>query len=157
MTFGWKSLAAGAAIAVALAFLVIGDPFVVSTDLRPSDPRLLAIGERVYKAHCASCHGDKLQGQPDWRARDEQGRLPAPPHDGSGHTWHHPDAMLFRLTKFGLAATVKMPNYKSAMPVYEGVLSDEEIVAVLSWIKAQWPPEIQAQHDKINANAKRGR
>lgn len=157
MTIGWKSLAAGAAVAAALAFLVIGDPFVVATDLRPSDPRLLAIGERVYKAHCASCHGDKLQGQPDWRTRDEQGRLPAPPHDASGHTWHHPDAMLFRLTKFGLAATAKMPNYKSAMPVYEGVLSDEEIVAVLSWIKAQWPPEIQAQHDKINASAKRGR
>jgi len=36
------------------------------------------------------------------------------------------------------------------MPVYEGVLSDEEIVAVLSWIKAQWPADIQARHDELN-------
>lgn len=157
MTLKWKSLAAGAAIALVVAFLVIDDPFVASTNLRPIDPQMLAMGERVYKAHCASCHGDKLQGQPNWRTRDEQGRLPAPPHDASGHTWHHPDAMLFRLTKFGLASTAKIPNYKSAMPVYDGVLTDEEIVAVLSWIKAQWPPEVQAQHDKINANAKRSR
>ena len=36
------------------------------------------------------------------------------------------------------------------MPIYGGVLSDDEIVAVLSWIKAQWPPEIRQRHDEIN-------
>ena len=30
-------------------------------------------------------------------------------------------------------------------------LSDDEIVAVLSWIKAQWPLEVQQRHDEINA------
>ena len=43
-----------------------------------------------------------------------------------------------------------LKDYASAMPVYEGVLSDEEIVAVLSWIKAQWPAGIQARHDELN-------
>jgi mono/diheme cytochrome c family protein len=157
MTARSKVFLIAASLAAAVAFFLVDDPFAVSTDLRPSDARLLAIGQRVYEKHCAACHGVKLEGQPNWRSRDEQGRLPAPPHDASGHTWHHPDAVLFRLTKYGIARTSKMPNYNSAMPVYEGVLTDEEIVAVLSWIKAQWPAATQAQHDKINANAKNKR
>ncbi|NDC15194.1 MAG: hypothetical protein EBZ76_08475, partial [Synechococcaceae bacterium WB9_2_170] len=27
----------------------------------------LDLGRTVYQAHCASCHGEKLQGQPDWQ------------------------------------------------------------------------------------------
>ena len=27
--------------------------------------------------------------------------LPAPPHNETGHTWHHPDEMLFAITKYG--------------------------------------------------------
>jgi len=30
------------------------------------------------------------------------------------------------------------------------VLSDAEIVAALSWIKAQWPADIRAKHDAFN-------
>ena len=67
----------------------------------PSDPQLVAHGETLYQQHCASCHGVDLEGQPNWRLRDENGFLPAPPHDASGHTWHHPDQMLFDITKFG--------------------------------------------------------
>ena len=33
-----------------------------------SAPRL-ELGRAVYQAHCASCHWEKLQGQPDWRRR----------------------------------------------------------------------------------------
>ena len=100
--------------------------------------------------HCAGCHGANLEGQPNWRQRDAQGRLPAPPHDATGHTWHHPDEVLFRITKFGVAEAAKLASYESSMPAYEGVLSDAEIVAALSWIKAQWPDNIRAKHDEIN-------
>lgn len=123
--------------------------------LRPGDAGVVARGERVYSAHCAACHGARLEGQPNWRERGADGRLPAPPHDASGHTWHHPDEMLFRLTKHGLAKVAKLKDYASAMPVYEGVLSDEEIVAVLSWIKAQWPAEVRERHDQLNQQAQR--
>jgi len=41
------------------------------------------------------------------------------------------------------------------MPAFAGVLTDPEIVAVLSWIKAQWPPEIRKHQDEINAAAQR--
>ena len=37
--------------------------------LRPDDAALTARGEQVYREHCASCHGARLEGQPDWRAR----------------------------------------------------------------------------------------
>ena len=55
------------------------------------------------------------------------------------------------MTKYGLAKLIGQPDYRTAMPVYDGVLSDEDIIAVLSWIKAQWPPEIRLRHDQINA------
>lgn len=121
--------------------------------LRPGDQAVLAVGQRVYQQHCASCHGARLQGQPNWRERDAAGRLPAPPHDPSGHTWHHPDEVLFRITKFGVAKAANLKDYDSAMPAYEGVLSDQEIVAVLSWIKAQWPADIRRQHDIVTEEA----
>lgn len=119
--------------------------------LRPADPEVLLLGARIYSQHCAACHGAKGEGQPNWRDLDADGLLPAPPHDASGHTWHHPDALLFNITKHGLAKVINQADYRTAMPIYDGVLSDDEIVAVLSWIKAQWPADVQQRHDKINA------
>ena len=118
--------------------------------LRPDDPQVLRVGARIYAQQCAACHGAKGEGQPDWRDRGPDGLLPAPPHDASGHTWHHPDEQLFAITQQGLAQLINQPDYRTAMPIYGGVLSDDEIVAVLSWIKAQWPPEIRRRHDEIN-------
>jgi len=122
--------------------------------LRPADPQVLALGEKVYVTHCVACHGARLEGQPNWRERGADGRLPAPPHDASGHTWHHADALLVRITKLGVARAAGLKDYNSAMPAYDGVLSDDEIVAVLSWIKSQWPLEVQAKHDQVNAQAR---
>ena len=122
--------------------------------LRPDDRNVLAQGAKVYAAHCAACHGANLQGQPNWRERDAAGRLPAPPHDATGHTWHHPDEVLFNITKLGVAKAANLKKYDTAMPAFAGTLSDAEIVAVLSWIKAQWPPEIQAQQDEVTRAAR---
>jgi hypothetical protein len=63
--------------------------------LQPDDLRLVGRGETVHLQHCASCHGRDLQGQPDWQSPDGEGYLPAPPHDETGHSWHHPDRLLF--------------------------------------------------------------
>lgn len=147
------AIAIASLIALALAWKSVAP--TTGHRLRADDARVVARGERVYRTHCASCHGARLEGQPDWRQRGADGRLPAPPHDASGHTRHHPDDMLFRLTKYGLAKVARLKDYNSAMPVYEGVLSDEEIVAVLSWIKAQWPAEVRQRHDQINLQAQR--
>lgn len=125
--------------------------------LQPDDPEVRALGNKVYAAHCAACHGARLEGQPNWRMRDARGLLPAPPHDASGHTWHHPDDVLFRITKHGVARAANLKDYQSAMPAYEGVLTDVEIIAVLSWIKSQWPKDIRAQQDEVNEAALKNR
>lgn len=122
--------------------------------LRPDDPAVVARGASLYAQQCAACHGARGEGQPDWRERGPTGLMPAPPHDASGHTWHHPDEQLFDITKRGLAAVLGQPDYRTAMPAYAGVLSDDDIVAVLSYIKAQWPANVRADHDKVNAQAR---
>lgn len=121
------------------------DPVV----LMPEDKKLVARGEEIYKTNCASCHGNNLEGQPNWRRRNEAGFMPAPPHDKTGHTWHHADVLLFELTKYGLSK-VAGPNYKSDMPAFKDTLSDHEIIAALSYIKSTWPAEIIENHTKIN-------
>ncbi len=118
--------------------------------LNYKDSETTALGAKIYTANCASCHGDALQGQPDWKSPGPDGLLPAPPHDSSGHTWHHPDELLFRITKLGVGEAAGLTDYKSAMPAYRAVLSDKEIIAVLSWIKAQWPEKVQDRHDRLN-------
>jgi mono/diheme cytochrome c family protein len=120
--------------------------------LRWQDAAVVTQGAVLYADQCAACHGDRLQGQPDWQVRQENGRLPAPPHDPSGHTWHHPDAQLIDITTRGTAAVVG-GGHESDMPGFGGILTEAEIVAVLSYIKSTWPPEIVAIHDDINARS----
>ena len=114
------------------------------------DPGQVAVGRQVYVDACASCHGENLEGQPDWRVRLVNGRLPAPPHDATGHTWHHPDEQLFGITKIGIAAVAGLDGYETDMPAFEGVLSDAEIWAVLAYIKSTWPPKIRTRQGSIN-------
>jgi len=150
-------LCAGALAACATA-LVACDRAPAPVILRTDDPALLAQGAALYAKHCAACHGARLEGQPHWRERDPAtGRMPAPPHDASGHTWHHPDQLLFDITKLGIAKAVKLKDYDTAMPAFAGTLSDAEIVAVLSWIKSQWPPEIRQHQAEVDTEARRNR
>ena len=109
----------------------------------------VALGKTVYAEHCASCHGAKLEGQRDWKSPLPSGRMPAPPHDASGHTWHHPDGVLFRITKEGPAAVVG-GGYESDMPGFGNVLTDEEIRAVLAFIKSTWPERERAYQAEMS-------
>lgn len=106
-------------------------------------------GRQIYAENCAACHGVNLEGQPNWRTRNANGRLPAPPHDASGHTWHHDDQTLFDLTKYGISALVGRP-VETDMPAYEGKLTDHEIRAALAFIRSQWPKKIQERQSALN-------
>ncbi len=137
---GLAALVACAALAGTVLVLMPG----------PSAP--VASGQKAYVEHCAACHGDRLQGQPDWRTRGPNGRLPAPPHDATGHTWHHPDAQLFKMTKHG-PLPFAPAGYQSDMPAYDGVLTDAEIRDVLAYIKGTWPAKIRARQESITRRA----
>lgn len=122
----------------------------VAAQAQTADPALLAQGQCLYASNCATCHGANLQGQPDWKRRLATGRMPAPPHDVAGHSWHHSDRDLFNLTKLGVAA-VMGDGYESDMPAFGGKLSDDEIKAVLAYIKSTWPARAQQVQAKITA------
>ncbi len=116
----------------------------------PNDAALVAEGRAVYGAQCASCHGADLEGQPNWRERKPDGRLPAPPHDASGHTWHHPDHLLLAMTREGVAALAPA-GYESDMPAFKGALSEREIAAVIAYVKSRWPADIRERQARITA------
>ena len=121
-----------------------------------SDPAQLALGEKLYAQHCAACHGAKLEGQADWQKRLPNGRMAAPPHDETGHTWHHPDEVLFGITKHGMVPPYAPPGYPSDMPAFNGVLSDDEIRAVLAYIASHWRnPELLEARAEIIRNSRR--
>ncbi len=133
-------------------------PIQAQTDQQPvsrlawQNEEVVALGRAIYEAECASCHGADLEGAPDWRVRDDAGFLPAPPHDETGHTWHHPDEVLIALTTYGTAALVG-GDYQSNMMGFGDRLSEDEIIAVLSYIKSTWPDEVIEIHNQINADA----
>lgn len=112
----------------------------------------LGRGAELYQENCASCHGVNLEGEPNWREQNPDGSMKAPPHDDTGHTWHHPDEMLFTYTKLGGEETLQqmgVTGVKSAMPPFSGILTDEEIVLVLNFIKANWSERSAKYQSKL--------
>lgn len=113
-------------------------------------------GRAIYTANCASCHGANLQGQPDWQSPKADGTYPAPPHDDTGHTWHHGDIMLRDyISRGGQAALNDMGvAFTSGMPAFGGVLTKDDIEAVLDYIKSTWPDQVRAvQEDRSRTEA----
>lgn len=149
-----------ALLAAAFAFLVSAIIVALLQEGKsPADPGNLeqvARGKAVYDRHCAACHGANLEGQPNWQEKLPTGRMPAPPHDASGHTWHHPDAVLFGITKHGLVpGKYAPPKYQSDMPAFGGRISDDDIWAAFAYIKSTWPDKIRAAQAQITREAAR--
>lgn len=111
----------------------------------PVDPQLLARGEQLFKQNCASCHGDRARGAPNWEKPGADGKYPAPPLDGSAHAWHHPRVALEKVIKQG---TQKIGGN---MPAWQGKLSDADIDAVILYFQSLWPDEIYAAWKDIDA------
>lgn len=105
-------------------------------------------GRTLYESYCASCHGFALEGQADWKENNPDGSFRAPPHDETGHTWHHSDAYLVESIKLG---GVRLPANigVSAMPAYADILTDAQIDAILGYIKSDWPDDILASQQSI--------
>jgi mono/diheme cytochrome c family protein len=98
-------------------------------------------GLKLYKAYCSSCHGRQLQGQALWQARDQYDGLRAPAHDDTGHTWQHSDEDLFVKVRNGRmrqASSIDANSASDTRHVFSNFLSDENILQILSYIKARW-------------------
>ncbi len=136
-------------LAGALIVVFAGLRYVPPSFNTAASADVIAEGRQIYLDQCAACHGANLEGQPDWRTPVSSGRLPAPPHDETGHTWHHPDDALFRIVKEGTAAVVG-GGYESDMPGFADVLSDAEIRSVLDYIKSTWPERERAYQSAVS-------
>lgn len=108
------------------------------------NPQRVAQGHELYDQYCADCHGANLEGEANWQELNENGTFRSPPHDPSGHTWHHGDSALMAAVKLGGARIPADVGGTSLMPPYEAVLTDEEIISILDFIKSTWPEEIRA-------------
>ncbi len=137
----WVFSAIGFVSLIILVVLLLADGSGNSTDL--SIDEVVAQGRQIYTTNCASCHGVNLEGQPDWQQANPDGSLRAPPHDETGHTWHHNDTALIESIKLG-GARLPANVGTSTMPAYNVILTDQEIVAVLTYIKSTWPNDILA-------------
>ncbi len=106
-------------------------------------------GESLYRQYCIGCHGGPTGGS----------MMDYPPrHNANGHTWHHPDCQLKGIIQNGGDAMTAMmrrmmaPPSTPAMPAFRGVLTDEEIEAILAFIKTWWTEEqrrYQAQITRV--------
>ena len=103
-----------------------------------------ALGETVYQTQCASCHGENLEGEANWQSSNPDGTMKSPPHDETGHTWHHGDGYLVSRIRYGTTQlNDPLMQERSNMPAFDDLLTDEEIDAVLAYIKSEWPADIQ--------------
>ncbi|MBI4787001.1 MAG: cytochrome c [Chloroflexi bacterium] len=97
-------------------------------------------GRQVYQANCGSCHGAKAEGAPNWKKPDAQGNYPPPPHDDSGHTWHHSDRVLYEIMRDGFRDPLR-PDAPLNMPAFGSKLSDADLRAVIVYFKSLWSRE----------------
>ena len=145
--------------AVALATAAVAGALMFATEslnpfgLNESKREQIAQGQVLFGVRCASCHGKNLEGQPNWQTPLPNGRMPAPPHDKTGHTWHHTDNALAGVIKLGLKPFAG-DDYESDMPAFGAILGDAEIEAILTYIKSTWPERERAYQEQITQQSK---
>jgi len=94
-------------------------------------------GKVLFKDNCAVCHGDKAQGlSKDWKKALANGKYPAPPLNGTAHTWHHSmDALTIQVRNGGKKLGGWMPPFKDK-------LNTEQIESIIAFVQSQWTDEI---------------
>lgn len=141
------------AIALATLFIVIepfdGEGAPAEVAGWPPHAELVERGATVYRTHCAVCHGQTGEGEPNGMVQNPDGTYPPPPHDSSGHTWHHGDGLLFEIIRDG-GAQFETGAFRSRMPAWGEVLSDEEIRAVITYLKTPWDVEERAFQAEVS-------
>ncbi len=143
-----------ALIAACLVFAAAARAADAPAHFADADNETLVVhGADIYSQRCAGCHGRRLEGQALWQLRDQYLGRRAPPHDSTGHTWQHSDDDLFAMTKNGRFPQAPK-DLVSYMPAFDKTLGDDDIVAVLAYIKSRWPTGIRASQSMLNPGFK---
>lgn len=109
---------------------------------QPKTQPKVALGKKVFNKNCMVCHGKIAVGlTKDWKEPLSNGTYPAPPLNGTAHTWHHPPELLLNIINDGGA------EIGGWMPAFKDQLSEEEKQAVLDYLYSLWPKEIQQQYE----------
>lgn len=111
----------------------------------PSNP--ITRGAELYNANCLGCHGGAIGG--------DMMDIP-PPHNANGHTWHHPDCQLIDVVLNGSGGMGEMmrrmmgvPENAPRMPAFRGKLTEEDVEAILAYIKTWWTEEQRVWQTQI--------
>ena len=127
-------------VAVLLALAVSLHANAAHAADKSAHDRQIAAGHAIYERACAACHGANGEGVAHWEEPDANGEMPAPPHDATGHTWKHSDAMLYHIVREGWRDPFNKTQ-RLTMPSFKGQLSREETIAVIDYLKTLWRPE----------------
>ena len=119
-----------------------------SYDRSNVDPARIKQGRDLYLKTCKACHGPNAEGAPNWRKRDSEGKFPAPPLNGTGHAWHHPQKDLIYTIKNGTQAI------GGNMPGWKDKLSDQEIESIILWFQSMWPDELYQAWARVDKESK---
>ena len=100
------------------------------------------LGKITFDKNCVLCHGKAGEGVvKNWKKRQADGNFPAPPLNGSAHTWHHSPQLLLNTINEGGA------RLGGVMPGFKDKLSEAEKQAVLDYLYSLWPKNIQQKYD----------
>ena len=136
----------GIAIVGGAAFLMAAVAFLrwesEPRSIKSGNPIQLSEGRELYSRYCITCHGQNMEGERGWPARKPSGHSFAPPLDSSGHVANHSDDQLFEMISSGIAG--------SDMPAFGGALTDDQIEAVLAFIKSNWPEDLRTHQERLS-------
>jgi mono/diheme cytochrome c family protein len=129
------------AVAGIVALLAVGCGSAAS-----DDAAVVQRGAELYEANCASCHG--------WATGGAISDIP-PRHNAEGHTWHHGDCVLAEIVRDGPAPRPEAGDDVPTMPAFGDQLSDEDIDAILVFVRTWWTDEqreFQAERTTTDCN-----
>lgn len=99
-------------------------------------PQQVSNGKQIYNTHCIECHQPDARGNAKWNYKNDEGYYPAPPLNGTAHTWHHSISSLKRTIRVGGKPV------GGTMPGFNATLSDQQIDDVISYFQSLWRDEI---------------